>query len=124
MQLSGNLQVQHLHVLRSGSTSDNFDQLARNHGLTGAVEQNLEPGDHVAGVLGGVLNITVSQLPSISPIQSDRSTYVHGISPRRLLASMALSKSPEEGVGESIFAQVTEHLVVNFESSVVGYISQ
>ena len=44
-----------LHVLRSGGTSDNLNQLAGNDGLAGTVEENLVPLDHVTSVLGGVL---------------------------------------------------------------------
>lgn len=44
-----------LHVLGGGSTSDNFDQLSGNDGLTCSVEQNLVLVDHLASVLGGVL---------------------------------------------------------------------
>lgn len=49
------LLVRNLHVLRGGSTSDNFDQLAGNDGLASAVEKNLVLVDHLTGVLGGVL---------------------------------------------------------------------
>lgn len=44
-----------LHVRRGGGTSDNLDQFASNDGLTGTVEENLVLVDHLAGVLGGVL---------------------------------------------------------------------
>lgn len=42
-------------LLGSGSTSDNLNKFAGNDGLASAVEENLEPGDHVSGVLGGIL---------------------------------------------------------------------
>lgn len=44
-----------LHVLRGGSTSDNFDQLSGNDSLSGTVVQNLVLANHLTGVLGGVL---------------------------------------------------------------------
>lgn len=47
--------VRCLHVRGSGGTSDNFDQLSGNDSLSGAVEKNLVPVDHVAGVLRCVL---------------------------------------------------------------------
>jgi hypothetical protein len=34
---------------------------------------------------------------------------------------VALSKSPVEGVGKSVFTQVGENLIVDFESSEVGF---
>ena len=49
-----------LHILRGGGTSDNLDQLASNDGLTGAVVEDLVLVDHLAGVLGGVLDGGVS----------------------------------------------------------------
>ena len=45
-----------LHIGRSGGTSDNFDQLAGNDGLASTVEENLVLADHLAGVLGSVLD--------------------------------------------------------------------
>ena len=45
----------YLHVFRSGSTRDDFDQLARDDGLASSVEKDLVLADHLAGVLGGVL---------------------------------------------------------------------
>jgi hypothetical protein len=47
--------AQHL-TLGCGCTSDNLDEFASNDGLTGPVVKNLELVDHVAGVLGGVLD--------------------------------------------------------------------
>lgn len=44
-----------LHVCRGSGTSDNLDQFAGNHGLSGSVEENLVLVDHLAGVLGGIL---------------------------------------------------------------------
>lgn len=44
-----------LAVLRSSSTGDNLNEFTSNDGLTGTVEQDLELGDHVTGVLGSVL---------------------------------------------------------------------
>ena len=44
-----------LHISRSGSTSDNLNQLSGNDGLTGSVVENLVFADHFTGVLGGVL---------------------------------------------------------------------
>lgn len=55
--LIGRLQLQHffLHLGRGHGTRDNLDELAGNDGLASAVEENLVLGDHLAGVLGGVL---------------------------------------------------------------------
>lgn len=50
LTLNGNL-----HVRRGGGTSDNFNQLAGNDGLAGAVEENLVLADHLTSVLGSVL---------------------------------------------------------------------
>lgn len=44
-----------LLLLGSSSASDNLDKFASNDGLASAVEENLELVDHVAGVLGSVL---------------------------------------------------------------------
>ena len=44
-----------LTLLRSSRASDDLDKFASDDGLTSAVEQDLELVDHVAGVLGSVL---------------------------------------------------------------------
>ena len=44
-------------LLRGSGTSDNLNQFTSNDGLASAVEENLELGDHVTGVLGGVLKL-------------------------------------------------------------------
>ena len=49
-----------LHVRRGGGTSDNLDQLARDDGLTGSVDQDLVLVDHLASVLGGILGNLLS----------------------------------------------------------------
>lgn len=55
-QISGNLfLLAKCLTLGSSRTSDNLDKFASNDGLTGTVVQDLELADHVAGVLGGVL---------------------------------------------------------------------
>lgn len=59
-------------LLGGGGTGDNLNQFTGNDGLSGTVEQNLEPVDHVAGVLGGV---------------------VHGVATGRLFASVAFGES-------------------------------
>ena len=87
--------------LGSGGTSDNLDELAGNDGLASTVEQNLELGDHLAGVLGGV---------------------VHGVAAGGLLAGVALCKSPEEGVGESVLAEAREDGLVDLEGREVGWV--
>ena len=46
----------HLHVLGGDGTRDNLDQFASNGGLAGSVVENLVFANHLAGVLGGVLN--------------------------------------------------------------------
>lgn len=54
--LIGLLQLQRfLHLGRGHGTRDDLDELAGNDGLASAVEENLVLGDHLAGVLGGVL---------------------------------------------------------------------
>jgi hypothetical protein len=93
-------QTLHL-ILGSGGTSDNLDELAGNDGLASTVEQNLELGDHLAGVLGGV---------------------VHGVAAGGLLAGVALGKSPEERVGECVLAEAGEDGLVDLERREVGWI--
>lgn len=44
-----------LLTLGGSSTRNDLDKLARDDGLTSAVEKNLELGDHVSSVLGSVL---------------------------------------------------------------------
>ena len=44
-----------LLTLGGSSTRNDLDKLARDNGLTSAVEKNLELGDHVSSVLGSVL---------------------------------------------------------------------
>ena len=51
------------HVLRSGGTCDNLDQLASDDSLASPVEKNLILGDHLAGVLSSVLQ-RISRLVS------------------------------------------------------------
>lgn len=89
-----------LHVFRSSSTSDNLHQFASNDGLSGTVEKNLELVDHVTCVLGRV---------------------VHGVATGGLLASVAFGESPEQGVRESVLAEVAKCLIVNLEGSKIGY---
>lgn len=84
----------YLLVCGGGGTGDNLDQLAGNDGLSGSVEENLVLVDHLTGVLGGV---------------------VHSVATGRLLAGVALSQTPEDGVGESVLAQVGEELLVGLE---------
>jgi hypothetical protein len=50
----------------------------------------------------------------------DGNTYIHSITTSRLLTSMTLGESPEQGVCQGIFAEVGEDLIVNLESSEVG----
>ena len=45
-----------LLIFRCCGACDDLHELSRNDCLTGAVEQDLKLGDHVAGVLGGVLD--------------------------------------------------------------------
>ena len=86
-------------LLGGGGTSNNLDELTGNDGLASTVEENLELGDHLTGVLGGV---------------------VHGVAAGGLLAGVALGKSPEERVGHGVFAHVAEDLVIDFEGGEVG----
>ena len=103
-------------VLGGGGTSDNFNELTGNDGLTSAVEQNLELGDHVTGVLGSILTL----FSKLYQYVKDRKTYVHSITTGRLFTGMSLSKGPEEGVGESIFTEVTKGLIFDLECGEVG----
>jgi hypothetical protein len=48
------------------------------------------------------------------------STYIHGITTSRLFTGVSFSKCPEESVGQSIFAEVGENLVIDFKGSKVG----
>jgi hypothetical protein len=50
-----------------------------------------------------------------------RLTYIHRITTSRLFTGVSFSKSPEECIGQSIFAEVGKDLVVNFEGGEVGY---
>ena len=86
-------------LLGGGGTSDNLDELTGNDGLASTVEENLELGDHLTGVLGGV---------------------VHGVATGRLLASVTLGKSPEEGVGKGVLAEAGKDRLVNLEGREVG----
>ena len=86
-------------LLGGGGTSNNLDKLTGNDGLASTVEENLELGDHLAGVLGGV---------------------VHGVAAGGLLAGVALGKSPEEGVGKSVLAEAGEDSLVDLEGREVG----
>jgi hypothetical protein len=88
-------------ILGSGGTSDDLDELTGNDGLASTVEQNLELGDHLAGVLGGV---------------------VHGVAAGGLLAGVALGKSPEERVGECVLAEAGEDGLVDLEGREVGWV--
>jgi hypothetical protein len=87
-------------LLGGGGTSNNLDELTGNDGLASTVEQNLELGDHLTGVLGGV---------------------VHSVAAGGLLASVALGKSPEEGVGKSVLAEAGEDSLVDLEGREVGW---
>ena len=42
-------------------------------------------------------------------------THVHSVTTSRNLASVTFCESPEKGIGKSIFFQVGEHLIVDFE---------
>lgn len=48
-------------------------------------------------------------------------THVHGVAASGLLAGVALGKSPVEGVGQGILAEVSEGVVLNLESIDVGW---
>lgn len=91
----------YLLVFGGGGTSDDLDQLASNDGLSGSVEKNLVPVDHLAGVLGGI---------------------VHSVATGRLLAGVALSQTPEDGVGKGVLLQVGEDLLVSLEGGEVLWI--
>lgn len=68
-------------ILRRGSTSDNFHQLASDDGLTGTVVDDLEFADHVPSVLGGVLHMSDQYQFSANRLLMV-STYVHGVAAR------------------------------------------
>lgn len=51
----------------------------------------------------------------------EESTYIHGITTSRLLTGVTFSESPEERVGQSVFAHVGKNLIVNLESREVGF---
>ena len=102
--------------LGSCSTCDNLDQLAGNDGLTSSVEENLVLADHISGVLGGVLQ-ELAVINMVPPAQ----TYIHSVTTGRLLAGVAFGKSPEERVGQGVFTEVAESLILNLECREVGY---
>lgn len=62
--LPSSSDLDRLHVLGGGGTSDDLDKLASNDGLSGSVEENLVLVDHLSGVLGGVLRVSVSTFTS------------------------------------------------------------
>jgi hypothetical protein len=94
------LSIRWLHlILGSGGTSDNLDELAGNDGLASTVEQNLELGDHLTSILGGV---------------------VHGVTTSGLLAGVALGKCPEERVGECVLAEAGENSLIDLKGREVG----
>jgi hypothetical protein len=82
--------------------------------LTGTVVQDLELVDHVSGVLGGVLGGRVSKY---SRMTESRYTHVHSVLASGLFASVALSKRPEERIGERVLAEVGKDLILDLESS-------
>lgn len=47
---------------------------------------------------------------------TDAVTYVHSVSAGRLLAGVTLSKTPVDGVGESVLLQVGQELLIDLES--------
>lgn len=47
------------------------------------------------------------------------STHVHGISAGRLLAGVTLSQTPVDSVGERVFPEVGQELLINLESGEV-----
>lgn len=49
-------------------------------------------------------------------------TYIHSVTTCGYFTSVAFSKSPEQSVGEGIFAEVGKNLVVNLESRKVGFV--
>lgn len=117
-----------LHVLRGGGTSDDFDQLASNDGLTGSVVEDLILVDHIAGVLGGVLYKIWVLAFWIEHIiyfpNKTRITHVHSLLTSGDLAGMTLRQGPEEGVGQGVLAQVGEELLVDLEGGVVGGVGE
>lgn len=115
------MRHQQLHVRGSGSTSNNFDKFASNDGLSGAVVENLVLANHLIGVLGGILRRNcVSSESIISGYTLVCKTYVHGVATSRLLAGVAFSEGPVEGVGQAVLAEVAQKLLVNLERRDVG----
>jgi hypothetical protein len=57
---------------------------------------------------------------------SGMQTYVHGVAAGGLLARVALSQSPEDGVGQGVLAEVGKKGLVDLEGREVGctYISR
>lgn len=88
----------HLCILGCGSTSDNLDQFSSNDSLSCSVVQDLELVNHVSGVLGGV---------------------VHGVATSGDFTSVALGESPEQGIGESVLAEVAKNRVIDFKAGEV-----
>jgi hypothetical protein len=50
-------------------------------------------------------------------------TYVHSVSSGRLLAGVALSQSPVEGVGKAVLAEVGKSVILNLKGRNVGYLA-
>jgi hypothetical protein len=53
-------------------------------------------------------------------MRDSKLTYIHSVSASRLLASVAFSQRPVEGVGETVLAQVGKDGLVNLEGRNVG----
>ena len=115
-----NANAHALHVRRSGSTGDNFNQLASNDGLSGTVILDLELANHLTSILGSILKRYL--LAAIIEVSNRRViTHVHSVSAGRHLASVTLGKGPVEGVGKAVFAEVGQSLLLDLKSREVGW---
>ncbi len=97
---SCNRTIFHPLVFRSGSTSDDLHQLARNDSLSRPVVQDGEPVDHVACVFRCV---------------------IHGVPAGGDLASVAFSQCPVDAVGQGVLTHVGKDFVVDLEGGEVGW---
>lgn len=122
-----------LHVGGGGGTGDNLNQFTGNGGLTLTVVQDLEPIALLDGTTDRRHEYTYLSIISPAFLEAfsmalrrawstiSRAQHIDRIEETyRDLASMTLSHSPEEVVGQSVLTEAGQSLVVNLESGDVG----
>lgn len=78
--------------------------------------------DHLAGVLGGILEEMCELIPGfcLGFPNNIVNTNVHGVSSGRDLAGVALSQSPVQVVGKAVFTEVVQSFVIDLKGRNVG----